>query len=110
MPQIIEVATGCSSGFGQEYVHEILARGDGVIATGGNPRIKLIHLEETGAAILDLEVTSPQTELDEKLKRAILIFKSEQPRSLILGTKGPVDILNGEGERPKRRKILLESP
>lgn len=67
------LVTGCSSGFGEELVHEILARGDKVIATGRNAAIKLAHLNSTGADIIDLDVTAPQDVLDAKVQEAIAI-------------------------------------
>jgi NAD(P)-dependent dehydrogenase (short-subunit alcohol dehydrogenase family) len=71
MTQLVWLVTGCSSGFGTAFVHEILARGDKVIATGRNAETKLAHLENTGAAILDLDVTLPQADLDAKIQEAI---------------------------------------
>ena len=74
MPQQTWLITGCSSGFGEQFVHSLLARGDKVIATGRNAAKKLAHLKDTGAAILDLDVTSPQIEIDEIVKKAIEIY------------------------------------
>jgi NAD(P)-dependent dehydrogenase (short-subunit alcohol dehydrogenase family) len=74
MPQLVWLVTGCSSGLGQELVHAVLARGDKVIATGRNAKEKLSHLKDTGAAILDIDVTAPQPELDAKIKEALGIY------------------------------------
>ena len=74
MTQLVWLITGCSSGFGEAFVHSILARGDKVIATGRNAGTRLAHLNETGAAILELDVTSPQAELDAKIQDAIKIY------------------------------------
>jgi NAD(P)-dependent dehydrogenase (short-subunit alcohol dehydrogenase family) len=74
MPQLVWLATGCSSGLGEELVYAILARGDQVIATGRNAVEKLSHLKDTGAAILDIDVTAPQEELDAKMKEALAIY------------------------------------
>jgi NAD(P)-dependent dehydrogenase (short-subunit alcohol dehydrogenase family) len=71
MKQFTWLVTGCSSGFGEALVHEILARGDRVIATGRNASARLKHLEDLGAAILDLDVTASQAELDSKVKRQL---------------------------------------
>jgi NAD(P)-dependent dehydrogenase (short-subunit alcohol dehydrogenase family) len=60
--------------FGEAFVHSILARGDKVIATGRNAESRLAHLKGTGAAILDLDVTSPQEILDSKIQEAIAIY------------------------------------
>lgn len=66
--------TGCSSGFGEEFVYEILARGDKVIATGRNAATKLAHLNSTGAEIIDLDVTEPQEMVTAKVQQAIAIY------------------------------------
>jgi NAD(P)-dependent dehydrogenase (short-subunit alcohol dehydrogenase family) len=58
----------------EELVHAILARGDQVIATGQNAAKKLSHLKNIGAAILDIDVTSPQKELDAKMREALAIY------------------------------------
>jgi NADP-dependent 3-hydroxy acid dehydrogenase YdfG len=74
MNRLTWLVTGCSSGFGEAFVHEILARGDQVIATGRNASERLKHLEGIGAAILDLDVTASQSELDSKVQEAIKIY------------------------------------
>ncbi len=74
MPKLTWLVTGCSSGFGEAFVHGILARGDGVIATGRQADTKLSHLKDTGASILDLDVTSPQAEIDFKIAEALKIY------------------------------------
>lgn len=74
MVQLTWLVTGCSSGFGEAFVHNILARGDRVIATGRQADIKLSHLKATGASILDLDVTSLQAEIDTKMAEALNIY------------------------------------
>jgi NAD(P)-dependent dehydrogenase (short-subunit alcohol dehydrogenase family) len=74
MSKLVWLVTGCSSGLGAELVHSILARGDRVIATGRNTEVKLAHLKGTGAAILDIDVTAPQAELDTKIEKALAIY------------------------------------
>ncbi|KAL4865653.1 hypothetical protein BDV12DRAFT_188036 [Aspergillus spectabilis] len=66
--------TGCSSGFGEQFVRQLRALGDNVVATGRNADTKLAHLEDTSATILDLDVTAPQVELDAKFQQAIDIY------------------------------------
>ncbi|KAJ7800508.1 hypothetical protein B0H14DRAFT_1688915 [Mycena olivaceomarginata] len=66
--------TGCSSGFGQAFVRQLRAAGDNVIATGRNASTKLAHLQDTGAKIFDLDVTSPASELETKIKEAWDLF------------------------------------
>ena len=71
MPQSTWLVTGCSPGFGEAFVHGILARGDRVIATGRQADTKPSHLKTTGALILDLDVTAPQAEIDAKIDKAL---------------------------------------
>lgn len=72
MAQLTWLITGCSSGFGEQFVHSILARGDQVIATGRNLS-KLQHLKEAGASILELDITSPQQSINSTVAQAINI-------------------------------------
>ena len=74
MTQMTWLVTGCSSGFGEQFVYDILARGDRVIATGRQASSRLTHLKNTGASILDLDVTLSQTELDKKIAEALAIY------------------------------------
>lgn len=55
--------TGCFSGFGELFVHQLRALGDNVIATGRDAETKLAHLKDTGAAIVDLDVDGPEAEI-----------------------------------------------
>jgi NAD(P)-dependent dehydrogenase (short-subunit alcohol dehydrogenase family) len=55
-------------------VRQILARGDKVIATGRNAATKLEHLEGTGAAILDLDISISQEEITAKVNQALEIY------------------------------------
>ncbi|KAI1125034.1 hypothetical protein F5Y10DRAFT_14849 [Nemania abortiva] len=66
MPQTWLV-TGCSSGFGELFVRQLCELGDNVIATGRNAKTKLAHLESTGAMIVDLDVSSPASEIEAKM-------------------------------------------
>lgn len=74
MPQLTWLVTGTSSGFGEQFVHSILAKGDHVIATARRGHERLQHLKDAGAAILDLDVTASQAELDAKVKEALKIY------------------------------------
>ncbi|KUI70189.1 hypothetical protein VM1G_06300 [Cytospora mali] len=58
------LVTGCSSGFGELPVRQLRALGDNVIATRRNAETKLAHLKDTGADILDLDVSVPEAEQD----------------------------------------------
>ena len=74
MTQLTWLVTGTSSGFGEQYVYSILAKGDRVIATGRRGHKRLQKLQDAGAAILDLDVTAPQAELDTTVKKALSIY------------------------------------
>lgn len=74
MTQLVWLITGCSSGFGEIFVRDALSRGDKVIATGRNSATRLAHLKETGATILDLDVTAPAADIKAKMEEAIAIY------------------------------------
>jgi NADP-dependent 3-hydroxy acid dehydrogenase YdfG len=73
MPQLTWLITGCSSGFGEQFVRSILVRGDHVIATGRDI-LKLQNLKEAGASILQLDITSAQQAINETVAQAISIY------------------------------------
>ncbi|OTB00402.1 hypothetical protein M426DRAFT_15540 [Hypoxylon sp. CI-4A] len=58
MTNQVWLITGCSSGFGELFVRQLTAQGD----------------RETGAAILDLDVTLPQAAIEKKFKEAWDIY------------------------------------
>ncbi|KAJ2968178.1 hypothetical protein NUW58_g10277 [Xylaria curta] len=62
MPKQTWLITGCSSGF--------------VVATGRNAETRLAHLKDTGATILDLDVTASQHEMDSKFQQALAAYGS----------------------------------
>ncbi|KAI1383835.1 uncharacterized protein F4822DRAFT_53210 [Hypoxylon trugodes] len=68
------LVTGCSSGFGELFVRQLLALGHNVIATGRNADTKLAHLKDTGASILNLDVSAPPNEIDAILTDAWNIY------------------------------------
>lgn len=74
MAPLTWLITGCSSGFGEQFVHTIIARGDKVIASGRNVSSKLQHLKGTGAHILDIDVTASQAVLNEKITEALKVY------------------------------------
>lgn len=65
--------TGTSSGFGSEFVKEVVSRGDKVIATARNIE-RISHMKDIGAATLQLDVTTSQDELNRKAEEAISIY------------------------------------
>jgi NADP-dependent 3-hydroxy acid dehydrogenase YdfG len=69
MPQTWLV-TGCSSGFGELFVRQLRESGDNVIAAGRNAETKLANLKDTGAVILDLDVSAPASEIEAKMTEA----------------------------------------
>jgi NADP-dependent 3-hydroxy acid dehydrogenase YdfG len=64
--------TGCSSGFGEQFVRSILARGDKVIATARKPE-KIQHLKQPNVDILQLDITESQQNIRETMAKAINI-------------------------------------
>ncbi|KAH6620863.1 hypothetical protein B0J18DRAFT_430905 [Chaetomium sp. MPI-SDFR-AT-0129] len=74
MAPLVWLITGCSSGFGEQFVHSALSRGDKVIATGRNAATKLKHFEGTGAAIVDLDVAQPEAEVKKIIDEAAKIY------------------------------------
>ena len=74
MPQLTWLITGCTSGFGEELVKSILKRGDKAIATGRGSLKRLNHVQELGAATLELDVCAPQTTLNSKVQDALAIY------------------------------------
>lgn len=52
-----------------------MSRGDKVIATGRNASTRLAHLQDSGAKILDLDLTMTEAEIAAKIKEAHQIFK-----------------------------------
>ncbi|KAI1777420.1 NAD(P)-binding protein [Hypoxylon cercidicola] len=73
MGQLVWLITGCSSGFGELLVHQVLARGDLAIATG-RKLDKIKHFEPAGAAALELDVTRPQQDINDIVSKAITIY------------------------------------
>ena len=74
MTKLTWLVTGCSSGFGKQFVHSILARGDNVIATGRKADQRLAHLKDTGAAILDLDISASEEQIAAKAQEALKIY------------------------------------
>ncbi|GAB1312032.1 hypothetical protein MFIFM68171_02242 [Madurella fahalii] len=70
MPQLVWLITGCSSGFGEAFVSEILSRGDLVIATSRNTA-KIAHPAQPGVSLAQLDVTDTQASLDKIISAAI---------------------------------------
>ncbi|KAE9367680.1 hypothetical protein N431DRAFT_444781 [Stipitochalara longipes BDJ] len=70
--QLTWLITGTSSGLGEALARKALARGDWVIATARNLS-KSKHLKQTGAEILELDVTASRVVIDAKARDAIAI-------------------------------------
>ena len=75
MPQQTWLVTGCSSGFGEVFVRQILSRGDRAIATCRGDTSRLASLKDLGAAVLSLDVTAPQEEINRIVQEAIGIYE-----------------------------------
>lgn len=73
MSRLVWLITGCSSGFGEEFVRQILSRGEQVVAAGRKLET-LKHLERPGAAILELDVTQEQNIIDDIVAAAVLVY------------------------------------
>lgn len=71
--QHVWLITGCSAGFGAALAHEILARGDLVIATARDVS-KISALEALGMNVLTLDVTSSPNTLKKVADDAQSIF------------------------------------
>ncbi|KAF2165603.1 hypothetical protein M409DRAFT_67006 [Zasmidium cellare ATCC 36951] len=73
MSQQVWLVTGCSSGFGEQFIKTILERGDKAIATARKiDSIK--HLADLGAATLQLDMTDSGQLMDKKVKEAVDIY------------------------------------
>ncbi|KAF6837729.1 short-chain oxidoreductase [Colletotrichum plurivorum] len=66
--------TGCSSGFGEALVRKLCAEGDNVIATGREADVKLAHLRDTGARVMDIDVGAPEDVIRAKVGEAWGMF------------------------------------
>ncbi len=73
MAQLTWLITGCSSGLGQAFAYELLSRGDKVIATARDSS-RLVELRDAGAAVLDVDITAPSSQLNSKIDEAIAIY------------------------------------
>ena len=71
---LVWLITGCSSGLGKALALEVLARGDRVIATCRKPKSRIQDLEDAGAAIMELDVTASEEELQREIEQAIKIY------------------------------------
>jgi NAD(P)-dependent dehydrogenase (short-subunit alcohol dehydrogenase family) len=60
MAPLVWLVTGCSSGFGNHFVHSILARGDKVVATARDLS-KIQQLEQLGVPRFQLDITDSQS-------------------------------------------------
>lgn len=72
--QLVWLITGCSSGFGNLFVPALVARGDLVIATARNISTLQDFSQQENVKLLQLDVTSPQSILDQKANEAIGVF------------------------------------
>jgi len=69
-PLLVWLVTGCSSGFGEQFIQSILARGDKAIAAGRDVS-RLNALKEVGAAVVELGIAAEQAILVAKIQEAI---------------------------------------
>ncbi|KAI2466859.1 NAD(P)-binding protein [Annulohypoxylon bovei var. microspora] len=73
MAQLVWLITGCSSGLGELLTRHVLSRGDLAIATA-RTLSKISHLGRAGAAILELDVTRSQRDIDDTVAQAVTIY------------------------------------
>lgn len=73
MAPLVWLITGCSSGFGEQFIYSIIARGDTVIATARKLE-KLKHLEQEEITALQLDITDTQQSIDETISKAISVY------------------------------------
>ncbi|KIW06124.1 uncharacterized protein PV09_03291 [Verruconis gallopava] len=69
---LVWLITGCSSGFGEQFVRSAISRGDKVIATARNLD-KIRHLEVDGVIIMRLDVTDEVQSINSAIEKAISI-------------------------------------
>jgi NAD(P)-dependent dehydrogenase (short-subunit alcohol dehydrogenase family) len=73
MPKVFLI-TGCSSGFGKEYVEEVLKRGDIAVATARKPEsLKFKGANEKNLLALRLDVND-QSSIDKAFEDALKKF------------------------------------
>ena len=73
MTQQVWFITGCSRGFGQQFVKSILARGDKVFATARKTD-DIENLKALGAAVMQLDMAADASSLAEKWQQAYDIY------------------------------------
>ncbi|KAK0611793.1 hypothetical protein B0T14DRAFT_489030 [Immersiella caudata] len=74
MAPLVWLVTGATSGIGKAVIQEIVSRGDKVIATGRNVESRLASLKSPTLALLELDITAPQSTLDSTIQTAWSIF------------------------------------
>lgn len=75
MPQLAWLITGFSSGFGEQFVPRILARGDRVIVTARGDIQRLSHLKTSRAKTIVLDVTDSQAKINQTILQALSFFR-----------------------------------
>ncbi|KAK7919957.1 hypothetical protein PG985_007979 [Apiospora marii] len=93
--------TGCSSGFGELFVRKLRAAGDNVIATGRNAKVRLAHLEYTGATILELDVAAPVDKIESVMTEAWGLY----PNGIDVVVNNAGYILTGLFEELKQKEL-----
>lgn len=86
----VALTVSCSSGFGREFVEQLLERGDTVIATARSRSFaKTADLKEKGADTYELDANAPPEVIHEFAKQ-------------IIKKHGRVDVLVNNAGRPTR--------
>lgn len=73
MAPLVWLVTGCSSGFGNQFVHSILARGDKVVATARD-RSKIQQLEQLGVPTFQLDLTDSQPFINATIAKVLAVY------------------------------------
>ncbi|PVI01290.1 NAD(P)-binding protein [Periconia macrospinosa] len=70
MAPLVWLITGCSSGFGNQFVYNILARGDKVVATARDLS-KIQQLKQLGVSTFQLDITDSQSSINATIAKVL---------------------------------------
>ena len=68
------LVTGCSTGFGRDFIPAILARGDQVVATARNLAALNDFADQPSVKVMQVDVTASQDILDARISDAVALF------------------------------------
>jgi len=73
MASLVWLVTGCSSGFGEQFVSSVLERGDKIIATARNPKGRTEHLKQQGATVIEMDLLWDEERIQKAVDEAVKI-------------------------------------